>query len=740
MIDKRVGTRPDSWSMPNKSGIRLDAFTYIGIIKNNLDPLKKGRLRVYIPDLGGNPDTDSDLITVSYASPFFGATPELAQNNSKNTKNEFKTVRHTYGMWMVPPDVENHVLLTFVAGDINRGFWFACVNSHLLSHGMTPGLGSVINWKAPGEIAGRTSKGGRYPTTEFNENDPALRGPKYLSQTPRPIHEEQFNRLVEQGLQDDTIRGTHSSSSQREAPSSTFGISTPGRSLPDTRSLYDAIQKGQRKVEDIKPEELKPQGRQGGHVFLMDDGDLAGNDNMIKLRSSGGHQIIMHDSANTMYISNSKGTVWIELEGGGNLNIFADGNFSVRAKGDLNLHSDTNINLSAGSSVNVKAADLVRVDSLNVGIQSLMSTKLTAGIGVNLLGGVGVTLQSPLGVKLNTGIPILPQVPLPVQMVPDTIKRRGKWVSEDGFLATSATIAPTHEPFESRNKPPKPAQLNPIETALRSAEIRNQALTGTAASAASSTSISASVPTDFTLDNAGLPIRGVGDTDPGILIAAEKMLGMKRLAPDRVNEQPDPPRAIPGLTLAETKAVLAQLASLESSNNYNSINERSGTIGKYQFSIAALIDRGYVKPEFAKFGNRALREDFTDANGNPLNAWRGTDGIYNINDFLNAKELQEVVMIQHVEANVKTMLANGALKSTDDKETRAGMITVAHLLGPNKGTTNNPGALGWRYTGQGRDGNNTTGTDYFNYGRYAMQALVPKTVLSGQTIQPSTSG
>ena len=375
MIDKRAGSRPDSWANASQARVRLDAFTYVGIIKNNLDPLKKGRLRVYIPDLGGNPDNDTDLITVSYASPFFGSTPEIADNNARNNSNKFRTVRHTYGMWMVPPDIDNQVLITFVGGDINRGFWFACVNSHLLSHNMTPALGSVINWSASEEVGGKTTKGGRYPTAEFNENDPASRTAKYLSQTPKPIHEEQFNRLVEQGLQDDTIRGTHSSSSQREAPSSTFGISTPGRSLPDTKSLYESIVKGTRKLEDIKPEDLKPRGRQGGHIFVMDDGDLAGNDNMIKLRSSGGHQIIMHDSANTMYISNSKGTVWIELEGSGALNIFSDGTTSIRTKGDLNFHSDSSINMSAAA-INLKAADAIRADAFSVGIQTLGTTKV----------------------------------------------------------------------------------------------------------------------------------------------------------------------------------------------------------------------------------------------------------------------------------------------------------------------------------------------------------------------------
>lgn len=692
MTNKRIGSRPEDWSMPAKANIRLDAFTYVGIVKNNRDPLKKGRIRVYIPDLGGN--IPSDLITVSYASPFFGSTPE-----SDNKSNEFRTVRHTYGMWMVPPDLENQVLITFVGGDINKGYWFACVNTHMLSHAMTPALGSSLNWKAEGQTAGKTSSGQRYPTVEFNENDDKLRGPNYLSLSPRPIHEIQFDQLVEQGLQDDPIRGTHSSSSQREAPSSTFGFSTPGRPLPDTKSLYEQIIKRQRNVADITLEELKPRGRQGGHVFVMDDGDFAGNDNLIKLRSSGGHQIVMHDSSDTMYISNSKGSVWIELDSGGNLNIFTDNSFSVRAKGDVNFHSDSTLNLSSSGNINIKARETVKIEGFDVGTQTIGTIKLVAGFGVDVLGGLGVKLQSPLGINLNSGIPVIPQLPIPVRMFADTKKEGGKWVSKKNIAGAATTVFPTHEPFAARGSIPKAAELNPFETQERVAALRRQAVIEAGAD-----------PTAFGIETEVSP-------DIGVKSAPGQTIGGKKLPPGQINQQPDPFRNLPGLSITESKALLAQLSFLESSGNYSADNSR-GYVGKYQFGSQALVDRGYIKPEwYAKYKGQAVYQP---------DAWTGLNEINNREQFLAAKELQEVVMIQHIEANVKTMLANGALRNEDDAETRAGMIAVAHLLGPG-------GAAEWRRSGKGQDGNKTTGTDYFNYGRYAMQSLAPNTTLASTT-------
>ena len=126
--DSRVGTKIwSAFDASRASGVQLHTGTYVGVVKNVDDPERIGRLQVWLPDLGGIEDDNKNWLIVRYASPFMGATDTRGDKNKKSTEESFISNGATYGMWMVPPDVGNQVLCTFVNGDANRGFWFACI-------------------------------------------------------------------------------------------------------------------------------------------------------------------------------------------------------------------------------------------------------------------------------------------------------------------------------------------------------------------------------------------------------------------------------------------------------------------------------------------------------------------------------------------------------------------------------------------------------------------------------------
>ena len=350
-IDKRSGTKVPSWaSRETTPGVKIDSGPFLGIIKNNVDPARQGRLQVWIPDLGGVEEEPRNWYTVSYASPFFGSTqgrPGVDQGNLGG--------QQTYGFWAVPPDINNHVLVTFVMGDPSRGYWFACVPNIQTQH-MTPGIArpkdntkiEVDNFfgKSRGIPAGDVY----LPANEVNLETLARDKAQDYRLLVREVATYHANTVIEQGLETDPIRGSVTSSSQRDAPSAVFGFSTPGRTVPDTATDL-AGKTGGLTVEQIQQFPY----RKGGHSFVMDDGDFNAENKLVRLRTSGGHQIVMHDTEEIFYISNALGTAWIELTPKGSINIFSDEDICVRSARDMNFHADRNINIHSGDTIKMYA-------------------------------------------------------------------------------------------------------------------------------------------------------------------------------------------------------------------------------------------------------------------------------------------------------------------------------------------------------------------------------------------------
>ena len=387
-IDKPQGSKVAKWADRDQvRGTKLDTATYIGVVKNNVDSTRSGRLQVWIPDFGGsqtdNTNENNPVFwrTVSYASPFFGTTyiPEANESNTFNNTNQ------TYGMWFVPPDIGNQVLCTFVNGDPERGYWFACINP-TLSHYMVPAMAASakINRVAeanPGIAKSLLPEGNipaqSLPVTEFNENAPDAINDTFINNE-KPIHEFQANVLFKQGLDRDKIRGAISSSSQRETPSKVFGISTPGRPFgndpADDPDFLRKLTSG-----EITEEDYAVSVRKGGHTFVMDDGDMLGNDQLVRLRTAGGHQLLMNDTEKVLYLANSSGSVWMEFADSGHVHLYSAGGYNVHTEGDFNVHAGGSINLDADGSVNLNASADISATANRVNLSGTTSTVLFGG-------------------------------------------------------------------------------------------------------------------------------------------------------------------------------------------------------------------------------------------------------------------------------------------------------------------------------------------------------------------------
>jgi hypothetical protein len=187
--------------------------------------------------------------------------------------------------------------------------------------------------------------------SELNTDAPGVdKDPDFLN-SPRAIHNFQANIVIEQGLDRDEHRGSVTSSSQRDTPSRVIGLSSPGRTSPDETdfpNLLELLNSGELSIEQFQSYWVS---RKGGHTFVMDDGDLFGENNLVRLRSAGGHTLLMNDTQDIFYLINKTGSAWVELTKDGSINIFGKNDINIRAAHNFNIHADANVNVHAGDTI-----------------------------------------------------------------------------------------------------------------------------------------------------------------------------------------------------------------------------------------------------------------------------------------------------------------------------------------------------------------------------------------------------
>lgn len=475
--EQQTTGRPGNYKL-NRGGKPAESGPFIGIVMNNVDPTRQGRLQVMIQDLGGSkkdgtPATGdkSQWRTVSYCPPFFGIA-QAAMNPTKSNDSTGKYPENTamsYGMWFPPPDLGTQVLCFFVSGDQSRGYYFACIPQEQSNH-MVPAIGAAPKNERVDQNKNQStyvSDAALLPVTEINQANKKITDNDKFYDEKKPVHSYVAAILFNQGIDKDPVRGPITSSSQRESPSQCYGISTPGRPIYRGKPTDKTVKKDS---ETSSVQAVEVIGRYGGHSLVMDDGDQDGKDNLIRIRTAKGHQITMSDDGNFFYIIHSNGQTWIEMGQEGTVDVFSTNSVNVRTKGTINLHADADININAGGTLSIKSQKGTTMQSetgLTLAAKGALLAYSQVGIGVKSDGTIGIQGKSVgIGggsvvnvnagkIKLNGGgkVAVPPPPGLTEFIMPDTsFKNDTGWqVKEDG-IKSICTRAPTHEPYPYHNQ------------------------------------------------------------------------------------------------------------------------------------------------------------------------------------------------------------------------------------------------------------------------------------------------
>ena len=348
MVNRRIDQNKTNHA-PENSRIEyeksLASRNLIGLFKAEVvatkDNSRSGRIQVFVPSLDGSRSNTNSYIDCGWSSPFAGVTDVEGLGEDIT---DYVGTQKSYGMWMVPPDNGNLVLIAFADSNPSEAFIVSCIFPDKLGH-MTPGIPAGKSYSDPSVAL---------PVAEKNRRDEKATH----NDATRPAHIDLARALIKQGLINDPLRGAGSSGSRRESPSEVFGILTPGPRDPKNVNH-----------------------RLGGHQFIMDDKLTS---SLIRLRSRQGNQLLLDDTTGSIYMINSRGNAWFELAANGDINMYSDGSINMRSEGNLNLRSDKNINIEAGQNIHMKAAG----DRLGTGDYA----------GINELGALGLP---PLGVGGN---------------------------------------------------------------------------------------------------------------------------------------------------------------------------------------------------------------------------------------------------------------------------------------------------------------------------------------------------
>lgn len=466
----------NSYQIDKRNDIHLP-YPIRAVVKDNIDPTHSGRIRVYSAFFGGpDPDDDRYWESVKYMSPWMGITTpdfDLLKGTDKTGYGSFVGNPQSYGFWASAPDIGSEVICIFINGKIDDGYYIGSPPVVGLNH-MIPAIGAATTVVPNSKEA--TTYGGtdRIPVTELNYSNPLLRKSSTPYVEPKPIHSYQAAILHKQGLIRDNLRGTISSSSQRETPSKVFGFSTPGTAIYkggyDSKTIKNAANPGNK-------EKLQIVGRTGGHSIVMDDGTYDGKDQLMRLRTSAGHMIMMNDTGQNLFIIHSNGQSWIELGKEGTVDIYAANSFNVRTKGDINLHADQDVNINAARNLNMYGLNIRQEaggnmtqrigESFNGYVAGNYTLKVDLQMSLKCIGNssfasdLGITYINGTRIHLNTGM--IPQLPIPILPIAKTVHMDTVFSENVGWmnspvsgggnsLESIATRVPTHMPWIASNK------------------------------------------------------------------------------------------------------------------------------------------------------------------------------------------------------------------------------------------------------------------------------------------------
>lgn len=367
----------------------------IGQVVDTDDPQQMGRIRVQCPSFGDSEDDPvRNIPWATYVSPLAGTTfsPERGRGGDQTAGQV------AYGMFNIPK-IGSSVLIACIDANPDFRIWLGCVHDQYFTHTLPHGRYSY-------QLDNK-------PEGPFSSSEDPIQ-PLYDSQTAaftntsagvEPRNSFEFRTRAADvgvaGLKESSINSEDSTISTRvddiDVP---YGKTAGGADYLNTHGYHESRISG--KVVDAVTDDVvrDPQTYSwttpGFHSLSMQDN---AENCRVRFRTTHGHQIIMDDTNERIYISTAGGKTWIEMDEVGNIDIYGERSISVHAKKDINYSADGDFNVNA-KNINLSAEEDVFISGTELNLTSSANALLTAGGVINLLA-TGNILNTGAEIHLN---------------------------------------------------------------------------------------------------------------------------------------------------------------------------------------------------------------------------------------------------------------------------------------------------------------------------------------------------
>ena len=409
----------------------------LGEVVDTNDPQQMGRLRILCPALGDTPDKKiKDIPWAMFSSPIAG----VLESGSRGREDDTTNGPVAYGMWNIPK-VGAHVVVTCIDGNPRFRIWMGCIYDQFLTH---------------------TLPHGRYSYQDTLEGDPS--GPLSSSEQPiEPLHSKQSEAFGNRNNFEYRTRGADFTAAYLDEQF----IQTPESKVsnnPDDRNIEFVELDGEKIASNqgyaqsrIEPDlQFESTGKNydsqtyswttpGFHSVSMDDRP---ENCRMRFRTTHGHQIILDDTNERIYVSTASGKTWIEIDEKGTIDIFADDDISLHAKGDINFTTEKSFRVRAKEDIHMSADGDVRAYAKkDIHFKSDLDSFWQSGSTIHIKSTGEINQESGGQMNMKAGGNILMTASSDIHLNGPPARSASNAVN-----ARSTTRTPKHEPWARTHK------------------------------------------------------------------------------------------------------------------------------------------------------------------------------------------------------------------------------------------------------------------------------------------------